>query len=181
MKNKRLFLWTSVMIGALTLFACVTINIYFPAEKVESVAGDIVNDIRGNKPAKEGGQSRNHQGIIEKISFALAPASAWADGETTVSNPTIRSLKEKMKARFQELTPYYQKGALKEGANGYLAAVDAGGLSLKDKRDLNGLVDAENSDRRTLYAEVAKALKIDPGQIEQIAEIFAKEWQKPLR
>jgi len=86
-----------------------------------------------------------------------------------------------MKARFQDLTPYYRKGALKEGANGYLAAVDAGGLNLKEKRDLNGLVDAENSDRRTLYAEVAKALKIEPGQIDRIAEIFAKEWQKPLR
>jgi uncharacterized protein len=181
MKNKRLILWTTAMAGALTFFACVTINIYFPAEKVESVAGDIVDDIRGNKPVKEGGQSSNHRGVFEKISFALAPASAWADGETTVSNPTIRSLKEKMKARFQVLTPYYQKGALKEGANGYLSAVDAGGLSLKDRGELNGLVDAENGDRRTLYAEVAKALKIDPGQIDRIAEIFSKEWQKPLR
>lgn len=181
MKNKRSFLWTAAMVGALTLFACVTINIYFPAEKVESVAGEIVDDIRGNMPLKEGGQSRNHHGIFENIGFAFAPASAWADGETTVSNPTIRSLKEKMKARFQALTPYYQKGALNEGANGYLAAVDAGGLSLKEKRDLNGLVDAENSDRRTLYAEVAKALKIEPSQVERIAEIFAKEWQKPLR
>jgi len=181
MKNNRLFLWTSAMAGVLTLFACVTINIYFPAEKVESVAGEIVDDIRGHHPAKEGGQSRNHQGVPDGIGFAFAPASAWADGETTVSNPTIRALKDSMKARFQALTPYYQKGALKEGANGYLTAVEAGGLNLKEKRDLSGLVDAENSDRRTLYAEVAKALKIDPGQIDRIAEIFAKEWQKPLR
>jgi hypothetical protein len=54
-------------------------------------------------------------------------------------------------------------------------------LNLKEKRDLNGLVDAENSDRKTLYSEVAKALKIDPGQIGRIAGIFAKEWQKPVR
>ncbi len=33
------------------VFACVTVNIYFPAEKVESVAGDIVKDVRGNKEA----------------------------------------------------------------------------------------------------------------------------------
>lgn len=181
MKRKQSFLWTAVMAGTLTLVACVTINIYFPAEKVESVAGDIVDDIRGNSPPKKGGQSWNHQGIIDKIGFAFAPTSAWADDETTVSNPTIRSLKEKMKARFQALTPFYQKGALKEGDNGYLTAVDAGGLSLKEKRDINSLVDAENGDRRTLYAEVAKALKIDPGQVGRIAEIFAKEWQKPLR
>lgn len=181
MKKKQSFLWTAAMVGVLTLFACVTINIYFPAEKVESVAGDIVDDIRGIKPPKGGGQSRNHQKIFDKISFAFAPASVWAADETTVSNPTIRSLKEKMKVRFQSLTPFYQKGDLKEGANGYLSAVGTGGLSLKEKRDLNSLVDAENSDRRMLYAEVAKALKIDPGQIDRIAEIFAKEWQKPLR
>ena len=100
---------------------------------------------------------------------------------TTVSNPTIRALKEKMKARFQALKPYYQKSALKEGDNGYLSVANTGGLNLKEKRDLNGLVDAENSDRRTLYSEVAKALKIDPGQVDRIAGIFAKEWQKPVR
>lgn len=171
----------AALVGTLTLFACVTINIYFPAEKVESVAGDIVDDIRGNTPPKKGGTSSNHQGISEKIRVAFSPASAWAADETTVSNPTIRSLREKMKARFQALTPYYQKGALKEGDNGYLSATDAGGLGLKEKRDINSLVDAENSDRKMLYVEVAKALKIDPGQIERIAEIFAKEWKKPLQ
>jgi uncharacterized protein YdbL (DUF1318 family) len=86
-----------------------------------------------------------------------------------------------MKARFQTLKPYYQKGALNEGGDGYLSMADTGGLNLKEKRDLNGLVDAENSDRKTLYSEVAKALKIDPDQVNRIAGIFAKEWQKPVR
>jgi uncharacterized protein YdbL (DUF1318 family) len=86
-----------------------------------------------------------------------------------------------MKARFQALKSYYQKGALNEGGDGYLSVSDTGGLNLKEKRDLNGLVDAENNNRKTLYLEVAKALKIDPGQIDRIAGIFAKEWQKPVR
>jgi len=181
MRKKQNLLWTAAVVITLTLFACITINIYFPAEKVESVAEDIVNDIRGNKPPQKDSQSINHQGIAHKIRVAFSPASAWADEEITVSNPTIRSLKEKMKARFQALMPYYQKGVLNEGDDGYLSAVNAGGLNLKERRDLNGLVDAENSDRRTLYAEVAKALKIDPGQIDRIAGIFAKEWKKPVR
>jgi len=181
MEKKQKFLWMTVAAVTLTLFACVTINIYFPAEKVKSAAEDIVNDIRGTKPIQEESRSSNLQGIVHKIRIAFSPAIAWADEETTVSNPTIRALREKMKARFQELTPYYQKGALKDEDDGYLSVADAGGLNLKEKRDLNSLVDAENSDRRTLYAEVAKALKIEPGQIEKIAEIFAKEWQKPVR
>lgn len=174
-------MWMAMVFAMIALFACVTINIYFPAEKVESVAGEIVNDIRGKKPDQKENQSKNDGVFLPEIRISLALSSAWAQDVTTVSNPTIRALKEKMKARFQALKPYYQKGALKEGGNGYLSVADTGGLNLKEKRDLNGLVDAENSDRRTLYSEVAKALKIDPGQVDRIAGIFAKEWQKPVR
>ncbi len=170
-----------MVFGMITLFACVTINIYFPAEKVESVAGEIVDDIRGKKPDQKGGQSKNDGAFLPEIRIVLSLSSAWAEDVITVSNPTIRALKEKMKARFQALKSYYQKGALNEGGDGYLSVSDTGGLNLKEKRDLNGLVDAENSDRKTLYSEVAKALKIDPGQIDRIAGIFAKEWQKPVR
>ncbi len=181
MKKEQIRLWTAAVVVTLTLLACITINIYFPAEKVESAAEDIVNDIRGNKPPQEDRQSGSLQGILRKIDISFSPAMAWADEETTVSNPTIRSLREKMKTRFQALTPYYRKGALREGDNGFLSVADAGGLNLKEKRDLNGLVDAENGDRRTLYAEVAKALKIESNQVGRIAEIFAKEWKKPVR
>ncbi len=181
MKMLQKPMWTAMVFAMIILFACVTINIYFPAEKVESVAGDIVNDIRGKKPDQKGDQSKNDGAFLPEIKIALSLSSAWAEDATTVSNPTIRALKEKMKARFQALKPYYQKGALNEAGNGYLSVADTGGLNLKEKRDLNGLVDAENSDRRTLYSEVAKALKIDPGQVDRIAGIFAKEWQKPVR
>ena len=49
-----------------------------------------------------------------------------------------------------------------------------------DLRDLNALVDAENKDRNRLYEVVAKALNIDPGQIDKIEKIFAREWQKSV-
>jgi uncharacterized protein YdbL (DUF1318 family) len=173
--------WMAMMFVMITLFACVTINIYFPADKVESVAGDIVKDIRGKKPEQKGNQSYNDGSFWPKIRIDLPLSSAWAGDVTTVSNPTIRALKEKMKTRFQALKPYYQKGALKEQGSGYLSVANTSGLNLKEKRDLKGLVDAENRDRKTLYSEVAKALKIDQGQINRIAGIFAKEWQKPVR
>ena len=55
------------------------------------------------------------------------------------------------------------------------------GLGLKEQRDLRSLLDAENRDRQVLYQEVAKALKIEASQIDRIAQIFAKEWQKSVR
>lgn len=160
------------------LYACVTVNIYFPAEKVESVAGEIVRDVRGVKetPSKDDRKSQWRLRLL-----ALFDSSAWAQDMTTVSNPTIRALKDKLRSNYQQMHPFYQKGMIKEGNDGYVSATQADGLSLKDKRDLNSLIQAENQDRRQLYAEVARALNIDPGQVNKVAEVFAKEWQKSVR
>ncbi len=174
-------LWVVIPCFLLVLFACVTINIYFPAEKVESVAGEIVDEIRGQgggdeqKPPAEQKDS-----FLHKIRLAFSPAAAWAQEAVEVSNPTIRALKEKMKGRYAQMKPYYLKGMLKEGDNGYVSLGATGGLGLKEKRDLNALVAAENKDRKSLYEEVAKTLNIDPGQINKIEAIFAKEWQKSV-
>jgi uncharacterized protein YdbL (DUF1318 family) len=160
------------------VFACVTVNIYFPAEKVESVAGDIVKDVRGTKetPSKDGKTSQ-----LRITLLALLASNAWAQEATAVSNPTIRALKDQLKANYQRMKPYYQKGMVKEGNDGYVYTTNTDGLNLKDKRDLNSFVEAENQYRKQLYAEVARALKIDPSQINKIAEIFAKDWQKSVR
>lgn len=179
MKSYKEFLWIGIVSFSLFLFSCVTINIYFPAEKVESVAGEIVDEIRDRKAGEKGSSFKNPKDyLLQAIRLALFPSVAYAQEVTDVSNPTIRALKQKMKARYAQMKPYYQKGMLKEGNNGYVSIGSAKGLGLKQKRDLNSLVSAENNDRRTLYAEVAKALKIEAGQVNKIAEIFAKEWQK---
>ena len=181
MKTYRKTLWMTTSLFSLFIFACVTINIYFPAEKVESVAGEIVDEIRGQKPVKKENTIRKDKSLLRETLLAFLCPHAFADEALTVSNPTIRALKQQMKTRYAQMRPYYQKGVLMEGDNGYVSLGDTAGLGLKDKRDLNSLVNAENADRRILYAEIAKALKIDPSQVNRIAEIFAKEWQRPVR
>ena len=171
--------WMSCMVLSLCLFACVTINIYFPSEKVESVATGIVDDVRGRTSEDAGDQNDGQeQSFLDTIKYAFSPASAWADEATEVSNATIRALKETMKKRYSLMKPYYEKSALIEKDDGYVAISEGANLGLKDKRDLNSLVDAENKDRRELYEEVAKALNIDASQVDRIAKIFAEEWQK---
>ena len=165
-------IWIILTLTTLALFACVTINIYFPAEKVKSVAGEIVDDIRGRE------SGNNDESFLRKIDSEFSGGIAWAQDVVNVSNPTIRALKKRMKERYSQLKAHYKNGNLKEGNNGYLAIAKTGGLGLKEKRDLTSLVKAENDDRKALYTEVAKALKIDASQISKVAEIFAKEWQK---
>ena len=171
--------WMSFLALSFLLFACVTINIYFPAEKVESLATDIVDDVRDRESGNAGDQNEGQkESLLDAIKYALGPASAWAQEATEVSNATIRALKEKMKGRYTLMKPYYEKGALTEQDDGYVAIGKDADFGLKEKRDLNSLIDAENKDRRALYEEVAKALNIDPSQVDRIAKIFAKEWQK---
>lgn len=177
---------TAVVVCLLLVAACVTINIYFPAEKVESVAGEIVDDIRGLKPGEQGGPpvQKKDQSLLYRAKhlalLALGASSVMAEEVTTVSNPAIRALKESMKARYQMLKPFYEKKMITEGKDGYVALGNTSGLDLKGLRDLKGLIAAENRDRQALYQEVARALKIDPSQVNKVAEIFAKEWQKTV-
>ena len=172
----------AVILGLLSIFACVTINIYFPAEEVKSVAGEIVNDIRGQDQNNSAPPPSDDQSsLFRRTLVAFFSSNAWAQDATKVSNPTIRSLKQKMKSRYATMKPYYAKGVLKEGSDGFVAPGNTGGLGLKEKRDIGALVDAENSDRKALYLEVAKAMKIDPSQVDKIAEIFAAEWKKTVR
>ena len=111
MEKYSKLLRTTVFLAILSIFACVTINIYFPAEKVESVAGEIVEDIRGPKSENDEGSNKNDQSFfIEYNFYAMFVPAAWAEEITTVSNPTIRTLKTRMKDRFGLLKPYFQNG-----------------------------------------------------------------------
>jgi uncharacterized protein YdbL (DUF1318 family) len=181
MKYYRRTFLIAISLLSVAVFACVTINIYFPAEKVESVAGEIVNEIRQRDGEQKKSIEKEKTSFLRETFLAFSCSLAWADEVTTVANPTIRALKENMKDRYSTMKPYYKKGMLKEGGNGYVSLGDTNALGLKEKRDLKNLVDAENKDRNKLYEEIAKALKIESGQINKIAEIFAKEWQKPVR
>jgi len=179
MRRHEKSLLTVMIFIMLCVFACVTINIYFPAEQVESVAGEIVGDIRGNEAEKQEEPLKNEKtSLLQRTVGALSCSFARAEEATVISNPTIRALKEQMKRRYTQLKPYYQQGRLIEGDDGYLSQGNAEGLGLKERRDLKSLVDAENQDRKRLYSDVAKALDIDPSQVNRIAEIFAQKWKK---
>lgn len=178
MRFSRKTLWMPAMLFSLLVFACVTINIYFPAEKVDAVAEEIVKEIRERSGEKKGPQKNDESSLFRERFLTLFQSYAWADEITSVSNPTIRALKERIIGRHIQWKPYSQKGMLKEGNDGYVVLGKTKGLGLKEKRNLKSLVDAENRDRKKLYAEVAKALKIDSSQISKIAESFAKKWQE---
>jgi len=164
---------------------CVTVNIYFPAAKVEKTAEKIVDEVYQEKketPPPE--QKGKPQSLKEDDMFGgptrfawLGPAPAYAEEATPVSNAAIRALKEQIGQRHQELLPYYQQGQVGINKDGFLEVRGTSGLGLPQVATLKRLVDADNAARRQLYEEVAKALGLRPEQVSQVRQIFAKQWR----
>lgn len=175
----------SLLAAFALIAACVTVNIYFPAAKVEKTAEKIVDEVYQEKKApapaeqKEKPQSRN-DGDVSDIAIRLArlgPAPAFAEEATTVSNAAIRALKDQIAQRHQELLPFYQQGKVGITKDGFLEVRGTEGLALPQVAALKRLVDADNAARRQLYEEVAKALNLKPEQVPQVRQIFAKQWR----
>lgn len=154
------------------LLACITVNLYFPESTVKKTAEEIVNDVRG----ADAGKKEEIKKDAEPAEELVRGPSVQAGQETEVSSPRIRAIKESIKQRFEKLVPFFDAGRLGETNDGSLAIRNEEGLSLQDKSALRKLAKDENQDRSDLYAEVAKALSIDPSQIGRIRGIFAEQW-----
>ena len=176
--TKRYTLGTAAAVGLLFVLACITVNIYFPEATVKQAAAEIVDEIRKTEREKKAPEAAAALPARREAGpFTLVPA-AFAQEATSVSTPAIRALKESMKARFPLLKPYFDAGQIGETNNGLLDVRDEAGLNLQAKAALRNAVRDENGDRTKLYAEVAKALNIEAGQVEKIQKIFAEEWAK---
>ena len=170
------------MIFSLVFFAgaCVTVNIYFPAAAVERAADQIVKEPWGGpaKPATPVPQPQSRSLFSRNRLLALSFVSeAFAqDADINVTNPAIRALKESIKNRSNAIKPYMDRGNVGIARDGLLAVRSADGLNLKERAEVNQLIDAENKDREALYAEIAKANGIPKENIPKIKSIFAKSW-----
>ncbi len=156
--------------AVLVVLSCITVNIYFPEGEVRRTAEEIVNEVQGIEKKEE----------IKKTPFSLFP-SLYAQQETEVTTPKIRAIKEAMTARFAELIPHLDAGRIGVANNGFLEVLNEEGLGLQDRALFRKLVKDENQDRTDLYSEVAKALDIDPSQIERVRNIFAEQWTSTAR
>ena len=166
---------------------CVTVNIYFPAAQVEKTAEKIVDEVYQDQEKKEPPErepAEKPRSLNEGDAFRgivrlarIGPAPAFAEEATTVSNATIRGLKEQIGQRHRELLPFYQQGQVGITRDGFLEVRGTSGLGLPQVAALKRLVDADNAARRQLYEEVAKALNLKPEQVSQIRKIFANRWR----
>lgn len=167
----------------LLVTACVTINVYFPAEAAERAADRIIRDVygddTGDKVEPVGPQSWNDYPMapaapgLAVLDWLIAPAHAEAD--ISVNTPAIRKLEANMEARHRKLAPYYVSGAVGMTGDGQISIRDQKQIPLQQRNSVKTLVSQENRDRSALYAEIARA-NGHPEWESDVRQIFARRW-----
>ena len=111
--------------------------------------------------------------------FALfvlcASAAASAQVNIEINTPGVVSLKQSMQTRHTQLAEFYNNGAVGLTSDGMVALRDANAVPLANRQKVNGLVAAENQDRKALYAEIARA-NAHPEWEGDIRNTFAQRW-----
>ena len=170
----------TLIAAAFFISACVTVNIYFPAAAVERAAEQIVKETWGGpgEPVKAPPkpQSYNPFSPMRTVSLNVIGEAHAQEADINVSNPAIRALKDSIKQGSNAIKPYMDRGNVGIGQDGLLVIRGTDGLNLKERAEVQQLVEAENRDREALYAEIAKANNIPKENIPKIKSIFAKTW-----
>src|SRR5512132_4382036 len=159
--------------------ACVTVNIYFPAAAVERAADEIVKETWGSRtesaPKEQPRSLLPTAWKIVSVIFFIDEVFAQ-EADINISNPAIRALKDSIKNRSGSIKPFMDRGNVGLTKDGLLTVRTTEGLSLKERAEVQQLVDAENRDRESLYLEIAKANNFPKESVSKIKSIFAKSW-----
>lgn len=164
---------------ALLANACVTVNIYFPAAAVERAADEIVKETWGGRTESVPKDQPRSQvsPVAPKIASISFIDEAFAqEADINVSNPAIRALKDSIKNRSGSIKPFMDRGNVGLTNEGLLMVRTTDGLSLKERAEVQQLLDAENRNRESLYLEIAKANNFPKESVAKIKAIFARSW-----
>jgi uncharacterized protein YdbL (DUF1318 family) len=180
------------------LAACVTVNVYFPAAAAEKAADQVIDTITGGPNASQpqgSNQSQKPQsstvqpatGIADDakqlllaaagnvLEFLIPAANAQGAANLDLNTPEVRAVTGSMQARFGQLKPYLDSGAVGLTADGHVEVRDANAVPLAERAKVKSLVAEENRDRDTLYAEIAKG-NGHPEWKSDIQNTFARRW-----
>ena len=196
----------TLVVVALMVAGCVTINLYFPEQEVQDLAKKIEAQVQEQAAAEgrtgedsttpeetpparddttpeiEAGSHRDGSvGLLETL-LGVTPAYAQQVPEPETTNPAIRKIIDSRAARLADVNRYKATGAIGENNKGDLEIRDLGSVSdLRARADVQKLVRAENADREQLYREIAAAKGIDPSQLDRIRETYAETMRANAR
>lgn len=167
-------------LGTLLLVGCVTINVYFPEAAAQQAADRIIDEVKGAPDAAAPNTSFNSEyastarrALLAVLDFVVPAAHAEADFDT--SSPAKRALEESLTARFPELKPYLDSGAVGITADGLLEIRDRNAIPLAERNTVRQLAADQNADWEALYKEIAR-INDHPEWLDEIRKVFAERW-----
>ncbi|MBU2753973.1 YdbL family protein [Acidithiobacillus sp. CV18-2] len=187
---------------SLTLAACVTVNIYFPAAAAQKLADQVVDQVyhaaqqgrvdiqtepqtKATAPAASAAPSAWQQpqerhpgqilGYLTNVAFRSVSSTAHAAANLDASSPAVIAAKANVENQARNLGPYFASGAIGYTSNGLVAIHDAAAVPLAQRGALAGLVAGYNSALQNLYAQIADA-NGHPEWASQIQDSFARAW-----
>jgi hypothetical protein len=175
----------SLMLAAVMVAACVTINVYFPEAAAEQAADRIIDKVHGE--STEGHTSFNAAPpaaystpmlvMAARAVSGLLVADANAQGNVDFDKPSPEktALENSLANRFPRLKPFYDSGAIGMSDSGSVEIRDRNLIPLKDRNTVLQLVAAQNDDWNALYAEIAR-LNEHPEWVDNIRRTFASRW-----
>lgn len=113
--------------------------------------------------------------ILAAWLLACVATFAGAQANLEINTPAINNLKKAMAERHTQLSAHYLSGAVGIARDGSIALANANAVPLPQRAGVGSLIAAENTDRSTLYREIARA----NGKPEWEAEIrntFGQRW-----
>jgi uncharacterized protein YdbL (DUF1318 family) len=147
----------------------VTVNVYFPQEKIDSAAGsieDLVRVDKGGKPAPPPPPKKD-----DKQGWFLTPARAEAQvPDLKIRTPEVMASIESRRTRFPQIQQWKGRGCIGENAQGLVEARPGQGCG----PEVGALISAENRDRMTLYQTLREQNNMPPGELPKIQAGFAR-------
>ncbi|MCK6471398.1 MAG: YdbL family protein [Planctomycetes bacterium] len=114
------------------------------------------------------------------LGLVLAASDACASDEIDldVSTAAIDALRVRIKERADAIAKHKDFGQLGEARDGLLAVRTLEGVKLSDKKAIEDLVEAENTDRRALYREILKANDLKDEDADAVMKVAARRHRK---
>ncbi len=157
----------SGMVLMMAVFACVTVNVYFPEAAVQQAADKFVDRVK-----KKAGASDETKKDESRLWLPFIGVAYAEEKPVRTDSPKIKALERKIIENYGKLLPHIQSGNIFESEKGYLenrGQLDARTLSLLNKH---------NSDRKEVYMEILKYNNLPQGDLDRIERIFGRSWRK---
>jgi uncharacterized protein YdbL (DUF1318 family) len=168
--------------GVMVGFGCVTVNVNFPEGAVQRAADDYVSELYRAKEQSKKSDEKPAPPALDKSSLwhrmaLIQVAHAQVAGFTT-DTPGAKQIQERQRGRLATIDDYKRRGVIGEVLEGLIGIKDAGALKPIEKKRVENLVQDENKDRESLYADIAEANKMNETGARTIRKTFSDAFLK---